>query len=225
MDTIYERFEFSRKELGISYAELGDLFEISGDAVRKGVIRGNLKKSYLNKFSDKYFIDKDWLFNNVGEFKIIQNNTNHDATKELTKIKEKKVPFYNFDFSGGWASEEIFSNLKPDFFIYNPEFERSDFACNLYGNSVSKIIPSGAIIGLKKIYDWQIYFPSEYLYGIITKNDLRTVKFVKKNKDNRTLTLISCPENNAQEEEIIPIDFITEFYQIVAWAKYERLII
>ena len=34
----------------------------------------------------------------------------------------------------------------------------------------------GDIIGLKKVYDWKTYYPTEYLYGIITKNDLRTVK-------------------------------------------------
>lgn len=35
MDTIGERFDYARKQKGLSYREIGDLLKITGDAVRK----------------------------------------------------------------------------------------------------------------------------------------------------------------------------------------------
>lgn len=142
-------------------------------------------------------------------------------------ILKKSIPYYNVDFAGGWSSEEIFSQGSPDFYINNPEFERSEFACNLVGNSISRRIPNGSIIGLKLIDDWQTYFPTNELYGVVMKNDLRTVKIVKRSKNKGFLILIPDPlpqYNQIQyEEEEVPIDFISKFYQITAWAQFERL--
>src|SRR5690606_375511 len=93
------------------------------------------------------------------------------------------VPYFNVDFAGGWNSEEIFSTSRPDFYISNPEFDRCEFACNLVGHSISRRIPNRSIIGLKQVDDWQTYFPTNELYGIVMKNDLRTVKIVKRSKN------------------------------------------
>ncbi|HFK5582171.1 TPA: helix-turn-helix domain-containing protein [Elizabethkingia anophelis] len=142
----------------------------------------------------------------------------------------KPVPYYNVDFAGGWSVDEMFSNSQPDFYLNNPEFDRSDFACNLRGKSVSKIIPDGAVVGFKIIDDWQTYFPQNELYGIITKNDFRTVKLIAKSKDGESLILKPQPSDQFHErykdqEEIIPIEFVTKFLQVVAYARYERLVI
>ena len=60
-----------------------------------------------------------------GENKII-----NEVAEERDKLylqpesKSKPVPYYNIDFAGGWSSEELFTNVKPDFFINNPEKNR-----------------------------------------------------------------------------------------------------
>ena len=138
-----------------------------------------------------------------------------------------KVPYYDIDFAGGWSSEELFSQTKPSFIISSPDFDRSDFACNLIGNSISNRIRSGSIIGLKRIDDWQTYFPTNELYGVITKNQLRTVKIVKRSKQKGFLELIPDPlpehNNPPYETELIPMDYVVEFYQVVASAFFERI--
>ncbi len=138
-----------------------------------------------------------------------------------------KVPYYDVDFAGGWSTEELFSQSKPSFIISSPDFDRADFACNLIGNSISRRIRSGSVIGLKRIEDWQTYFPTNELYGVITKNQIRTVKIVKRSKQKGFLELIPDPlpelNNPPYEPELIPMTYVVEFYQVVAWAFFERI--
>lgn len=138
-----------------------------------------------------------------------------------------QVPYYDVDFAGGWTSAELFSQQKPSFVISSPDFARAEFACNLVGNSISNRIENGSIIGLRKIEDWQIYFPTNEIYGVVTKNGLRTVKIVKRSKEKGFLELIpdALPHfnNPPYEPELIPINYVVEFYQVTAWAYFERL--
>ena len=162
-----------------------------------------------------------------GKWQVVQEEPeNYNIVQEE---KFKPVPYYNVDFSGGWSSEDVFANVRPDFFINNPEFQRSDFACNLVGKSISSIIPDGAVVGFKVIDDWKTYFPQNELYGIITKNEFRTVKIVRRNKENNTLILVPAPSSEFSErfctEEEIPEEYVIKFFQVIAYAFYERLVI
>lgn len=176
-------------------------------------------------------LNKYWILFGEGEMLLENNNIPIENEKtndfQLTK-SEVHIPYYDVDFAGGWNSFEMFSNMKPDFFISNPEFSRCDFACNLVGKSVSKIIPDNSIVGFKIIEDWQVYFPQNELYGIITKNDFRTVKIISKTKEGTHLILKPQPsqefsERYKNQEELIPIEFITKFLQVVAYACFERI--
>lgn len=152
-----------------------------------------------------------------------------DGKPEIIKEEKGKIPYYDVDFAGGWSTEELFTNAMPAYYISAPEFAKSEFACNLRGNSISNRIKSGAIIGLKEISDWEIYFPTNELYAVITKNDLRTVKIVKWGKDKKYLELIPDPlpefNNPPYETETIPVDFVSKMFQVVAWGYYERLVV
>ncbi|RQP13904.1 MAG: XRE family transcriptional regulator [Chryseobacterium sp.] len=141
---------------------------------------------------------------------------------------KKPVPYYNMDFSGGWNSDEIFTSYNPDFYINHPEFDGSEFACNLIGHSISRRIPSRAIIGLKEVNDWQTYFTTNQAYGVIMRNELRTVKIVKRSRQSKSHLLLipdPLPEHNhtGYEPEEVPIDFISKFFLVVAWAQVERI--
>ena len=119
------------------------------------------------------------------EYENEQDNENKDIPILITEqySPSVKVPYYNVDFAGGWSSEGLFSQYKPSFFITMPDFERAELACNLIGNSISQRIKSGSIIGLRKLNDWQTYFPTNEVYAVVLKNDLRTVKLVRRAKE------------------------------------------
>lgn len=138
------------------------------------------------------------------------------------------VPYYDLDFSGGWTSDEISTEQKPSFFITSPEFERAEFACNLFGHSISNRIAHRSVIGLKEVSDWQTYFPTNEIYGVVMKNNLRTVKIVKRSKEkDGFLELIPDPKpefnNTGYDKEDVPISFVTRFFQVVAWGCFERI--
>lgn len=156
-----------------------------------------------------------------------QEDTSIPILRTEEVISSVQVPYYDVDFAGGWTSVELFSQQKPSFVISSPDFARAEFACNLVGNSISNRIENGSIIGLRKVDEWQIYFPTNEIYGVVTKNGLRTVKIVKRSKEKGFLELIpdALPQfnNPPYEPELIPIDYIVEFYQVTAWAYFERL--
>lgn len=181
----------------------------------------------LNKFQD---VNSSWLLMGEGEMlNENQESSNVIINNSLPKVinNNVNVPYYDVDFAGGWDSDEMFSNQLPAFNITSPDFAKAEFACNLVGNSISNRIPNGAIIGLREIFNWQIYFPTNELYGVLTKNDLRTVKIVKRSKKSGYLTLMPDPlekfNQTGYEPEEIPMEFVTKFFQVVAWACFEKV--
>nr|DAY33521.1 MAG TPA: repressor [Caudoviricetes sp.] len=189
----------------------------------------NNKRALGEKIINTYIIpncpelNTEWL--RTGEGEMLKS----EGEPEIIKEEKGKIPYYDVDFAGGWSTEELFTNAMPAYYISAPEFAKSEFACNLRGNSISNRIRSGAIIGLKEIFNWEIYFPTNELYAVITKNDLRTVKIVKWGKNKKYLELIPDPlpefNNPPYESETIPVDFVTKMFQVVAWGYYERLVV
>ena len=142
-------------------------------------------------------------------------------------VSNVKVPFYEVDFAGGFTSPEMFSEVKPSFVISSPSFAGADFACVLTGNSMSRRIKNGSVIGLKKINEWWEYFPTNEIYAIVTKNGLRAVKIVKRSSESGYIDLIPDPlpeyNNPPYETETIRMEYVIGFYQVVAHAFFERM--
>lgn len=163
-------------------------------------------------------------------------NRDEDEERERTEIpilitnemsKDVLVPYYDVDFAGGWNSDELFTQHKPSFFITIPDFKRAELACNLIGNSISQRIKSGSIIGLRKVNDWQTYFPTNEVYAVVMQNNLRTVKLVRRAKEKGFIELVPAPlpeyNDPPYQTETVPEDYIVEFYQVVATAIVERI--
>ncbi|HFA9664970.1 TPA: hypothetical protein WM907_001062 [Neisseria gonorrhoeae] len=156
-----------------------------------------------------------------------EDNTSIPVLITDDMVSNVKVPFYEVDFAGGFTSPEMFSEVKPSFVISSPSFSGADFACVLTGNSMSRRIKNGSVIGLKKINEWWEYFPTNEIYAIVTKNGLRTVKIVKRSSESGYIDLIPDPlpeyNNPPYETETIRMEYIIGFYQVVAHAFFERM--
>nr|DAY04375.1 MAG TPA: repressor protein [Caudoviricetes sp.] len=175
----------------------------------------------------------EWFFERV---ELEYENRDEDEERERTEIpilitnemsKDVLVPYYDVDFAGGWNSDELFTQHKPSFFITIPDFKRAELACNLIGNSISQRIKSGSIIGLRKVNDWQTYFPTNEVYAVVMQNNLRTVKLVRRAKEKGFIELVPAPlpeyNDPPYQTETVPEDYIVEFYQVVATAIVERI--
>lgn len=168
-------------------------------------------------------------------FQRIENEYNESEEQDDTlpvlitdeMVSNVKVPFYEVDFTGGFTSPEMFSEVKPSFVISSPSFAGADFACVLIGNSMSRRIKNGSVIGLKKIEEWWEYFPTNEIYAVVTKNWLRTVKIVKRSKKEGYIDLIPDPlpeyNNPEYETETIRMDYVVGFYKVIAHAFFERM--
>lgn len=168
-------------------------------------------------------------------FQRIENEYNESDEQDDTlpvlitdeMVSNVKVPFYEVDFTAGFTSPEMFSEVKPSFVISSPSFAGADFACVLIGNSMSRRIKNGSVIGLKKIEEWWEYFPTNEIYAVVTKNWLRTVKIVKRSKKEGYIDLIPDPlpeyNNPEYETETIRMDYVVGFYKVIAHAFFERM--
>ncbi len=173
-------------------------------------------ENFLNTFEKVFNVD-------LAKYK----NDENVQTKEVDSIRDNGVPYYDVDFAGGWSSEEVFVNQLPSFYITSPDFEKAEFACNLIGQSISRRIPNRAVLGLRQIRDWEMYFPTNEVYAVLMKNDLRTVKIVKRSEKDGFLTLIPDPlpefNQTIYEPEEVPVSFVAKMFQVVAWAQFERV--
>lgn len=219
-----EELKISRESFNITQDELAKMIGVSRKTINTyenssdiPISKQKLFVSVFEKFSNKMLHNNEALLKNKGLVK----------SGEFLERTQIGVPYYDIDFAGGWNSEELFTSQLPTFNITSPDFQKAEFACNLIGNSISRRIPHRAIIGLKEIQDWEIYFPTNELYAVLMKNELRTVKVVKRGKSKDSIILIPdpLPEHNqtVYEPEEVPITFVSKFFQVVAWAQFEKL--
>lgn len=111
MNTIGGRFDYARKQVGLSYKKLGELFGITGDAVRKSIERDNIKPNYINTFSDKYGIPKDWIEKAEGEFR-------YNLPKEVEDIAVNSV--FEHEFSQNKNSNHFIKLPNGQWFMTMP---------------------------------------------------------------------------------------------------------
>jgi transcriptional regulator with XRE-family HTH domain len=91
MNTIGNRLEYVRKQKGFTYSQLADLVGITGDAIRIAVKRDKVKDYYINVFSEKFEINRDWLLTGNGDI-ISSDPTEMEAIKSYLKQHEVVQP-------------------------------------------------------------------------------------------------------------------------------------
>ncbi len=103
------------------------------------------------------------------------------------------LPYFDVDFLGGFDVMANDQTMFPDFYIdYPPCNKKGGVWCNIVGDSMSPRINSGDKICLKKLDSIDEIIFGE-IYAIITKNDLRTIKWIVRSPDEKKIRLV--PEN------------------------------
>lgn len=208
------------------------------------MLKGDMKitTTTLKKIANTYGVNIDWLAYGIGDtFKSEQDRTTalqlsqtgrileRLEEDEQRKLKEKdeqpepKVslnpsvgrPYYDVDFLGGYG--ELF-NDGPSAPLYNidfPPYNKDGVTwCNITGHSMEPRINSGDIIALKEIVGWQDYIIYGEIYAIVTSNDMRTIKIIRKSKQPDHLRLVPINTTDFDEQDI-PIKIITHLYKVL----------
>ena len=87
MDKLRDRIDYIRKDSGLSYKELAELIGgISGDGLRKAIIRASSKDEYYAKrIAEEIGYSKEWVIEGKGEMK------NNDLRK--TNFEDPRLYF------------------------------------------------------------------------------------------------------------------------------------
>lgn len=109
-------------------------------------------------------------------------------------------PYYNVDFIGGFDLVTNDQTINPEYNIdFAPYNKEGVVWCNITGNSMEPLISNGDIIALKPLQDWNSFMEYGKTYAIVTTNDIRTVKKIRKGSDKDHLLLV--PENLKEYDE------------------------
>lgn len=199
-DIKHTRFE---KEIGLSNGYLNTQLK------RKA----NLGEEILNKIIDNCLhINPTWLL--TGEGEMLRNNT-----PCIVQEHNVGVPYYDVDFSGGFNA--IFNNqtLLPDHNIVFAPFADAQLWCNVTGNSMAEKISHGDIIALKELPNWDENVLYGEIYAVVTEH-LRTIKVIRKSKDENRFRLVPLNKVDHDENEIKKDSIIKVFEVLGAIKKF-----
>ena len=226
MNEIAERVRLLRDDRGVTINAFAREIGVDQSNLNKK-LSGNLKFTKLDliKISSSLGVNMKWLTDGTGEPYTEEGKQKLAKKLPFQYVKTQmgldpirpNVPFYDVDFSLGY--NEMYNDTAnvPDKYISVPGYEKADFWCRASGNSIKPVINNGDIIALKKIEDWQSFLPMNEVYAIMTTNELRTVKVVRKGSDEEHFTLHAY--NEEYEDQEIPKTSITKVFRVLGSLK------
>lgn len=171
------------------------------------------------KIGETLNINPEWISDGVGEEPTNLSTQNTRVIEEgmpaCTDVSFK--PFYDIDFVLGFNNMYNDEANVPSRYISIPGYEKADFWCRTSGDSMKPFISNGDIVALKEIADWQIFLPMNEVYAVMTTNDMRTIKVVRKGCDDMHLILHAY--NEEYEDQEISKEAISKVYQVLGTIK------
>lgn len=147
------------------------------------------------------------------------DETEESASSKSVVSYTKGRPYYNVDFIGGFDLVTNNQTINPEYYIDFPPYNKDGIMwCNITGRSMEPQIGHGDIIALKEVVDWQSYLSYGEVYAIVTHNDLRTVKIVRKGSDANHIRLVPINTEEFDEQEIEK-SMIMRIYAVVGCIK------
>ena len=219
MSTYSERFRqlidnsavtpyYLSKATGISQATISRL---KSDETAKPNVSTN------EKFAKYFNVNADWLMTGRNDLQI-ETEVSDSAPQPQISYSSGR-PYYNVDFIGGF--DLVFNNqtTKPEYNIDCKPYNRDGVVwCNITGHSMEPKISHGDIIALREVVDWQSYLTMGEIYAIVTNNDLRTVKVIRKGLDKDVFRLV--PINTAEfDEQEIAKSMIMRVFEVLGCIK------
>lgn len=225
MNGVIERVTELIKELGLTpnaFAKEAGLGSSNLSRKLKGSTPFTAKD--FVKICDSIGVNREWLETGEGEKRTYslgfdKDSLNRSIDKAFTQCAhgDDAKPFYDVDFVLGFSEMYNDSPNVPTKYISVPGYEKTDFWCRTSGDSMKPLISNGDIIALKQILDWNEFLPMNEVYAIMTTNDLRTVKIIRKGSDEEHFTLHSY--NEEYEDQEIPKEAITKVFKVLGSLK------
>ena len=174
------------------------------------IINGKSKPSYdfFNKlFSSEYseLINSVWLITGRGNMLnkeqdlVIENNNVNRV------VPHGAVPYWNLPVSAGHSIQEVIDDNKPSGYIKDlPGIDVAENILPVSGMSMEPEISNGAIIGVRKMNNWES-LNTERVYMIITHED-RMIKRIEPDRENEEI--LWCVSPNYPKFKVFKSDII-----------------
>lgn len=227
----------NRKEIGKKQAEkFENLFGLSSSWLLTG--NGQMLVDGLNVIGNN-----NTTTQNSGSNKTTHNTTNNyrgygvvdaKAAKEIADMGDRVTaletakprisytkgrPYYNVDFIGGFDMVFNDQTINPEYYIdFAPYNKDGVMWCNITGHSMEPQISNGDIIAIKEVQDWFDYLSMGEIYAIVTTNNLRTVKIVRKGSTDDKFRFIPINTKEFDEQEV-PKRMILRVFELLACIK------
>lgn len=194
------------KELGLGRNYFRNTSKVSADVVTKFILR----------FSE---ISPEWLLTGGGSMQKTVESESANST-EVVKVtdKPKGAPYYNVDFIGGFDLVFNDQTVNPEYYIDCKPYNREGVLwCNITGHSMEPEIHHGDMIALREIKDWKDFIVYGEIYAIVTKNDLRTVKTIRRGSSEDKYLLV--PVNTDYDEQEIKKEDVSRMFEVLGSIK------
>ena len=198
--------------LGIAVSDFERRCGLSNGSVAK--MGDNTRMSTIDKISNSYpMLNVVWL--RTGEGPMLRGGT---ETPSPSRSLSSGAPYYDVDFMGGFDLMVNDQTQTPAFLIdFAPMNMPGVFWCNVTGHSMEPYINHGDIIAMREVRDWQTFIEFGEVYAIVTANELRTIKRVRRGSDGETLRLV--PNNPEYDEQEIPKSSVVRVFQVLSCIK------
>ncbi len=170
-----------------------------------------IKPRDIKLISDALGVSREWIETGSGEEDDIVEYEYRSARGSSAK------PYYDIDFALGFHEMYNDEPNVPLKYISVPGYDKADFWCRTSGDSMKPFISNGDIIALREVQDWQSFLPLNEVYAVMTTNDMRTVKVVRKGSDDMHFTLHAY--NEEYEDQEIDKTAITKIFKVLGALK------
>lgn len=157
-------------------------------------------------------VSKVWLLTGKGEMISGLTIENKSTAK---KTYESGRPYYDGDWELGFRDSFDENLVNPEFNIdFPPANQTEGFWMRGRGKSMLGEIDPGDYLYFSELKDFS-WFPFGRIYGIVTKNKMRTVKRVVQSETPNHYKLISTnPDKISYPDQDIPMEMVEKMFEV-----------
>ena len=215
MNTLLRLKEYTEHE-GITITSIEREIGVSKGSIARQLKSG--KAIGVDKVENILLIHSDinptWLLTGKGEMLLKEEaiysdkaneEVEHYSIEKTDTIPNGAIPYWNLPVSAGHSVEEIIGSSKPSGYVKDlPGIDVAENILPVTGMSMEPEISNGAIIGVKKMNNWES-LNTERVYMIITHDD-RMIKRIEPDEEDNEV--IWCVSPNYKRFKVFKSDII-----------------
>ena len=169
-------------------------------------ISADVAKTIVEKYPK---VNYDWLITGEGEMLKLQSDETENSDYRL-------VPLKNMDAVGGFAvpnvidTNEAIMGLMPF-----TDARDGDICIPVKGDSMVPTCPSGSIILIREVKNWDEYFGYGNIFVLVLKNGRRILKEVAKHDENPNEYITCISHNKEVAPEPLPKSLIDGVWKVI----------